>query len=523
MLFRTNMTRHSRNTNQSTVGPASNCLRRPQGRRAPVRCSVDGNTVMANSARWAVAVAMVAMVAVAGCSNGEFDSHFVSGDAAAGLIKEARDGTKEHGGVVTLVEERFGDPQELKAWSKLPIDFGGVTGRVTETPDTAVVKELTLQFDGDVSVDEGVPLTIQFVTGAAAPSVVEIEKWSAEDGKAALSATIKGQDKTPVAGDVVILNGGIVLQHGRGLYMRHCSHCHGTSGDGAGPTAEYLTPRPRDYRPGKFKFTSTKSLMRPARHDLHRVLKNGIPGTYMPSFVPMLDKEELHAVVEYVRFLSMRGEFEQKAASAFASDYSQAAYKMRLSDGEERAAVIDELEEFYADYVDLDLEADEDSLASSWEKADAEESVVIPSIPRVPDSIESRRRGRAFFVGIKFNCVNCHGIGAKGDGPQTLDYELVDNKPRDLPGLHDDWGHVVHPRNLTRGIYRGGRRPIDIFRRVYSGINGAKMPGFGGKVPDEELWDLVNYVLSIPFNPEPGHIPGVAQPAATDAAAAASL
>ncbi|MEO2014157.1 MAG: cytochrome c [Fuerstiella sp.] len=461
----------------------------------------------------------VALVTVVGCSDAGFDSDFVSSPATTGLIEEAQEktGPDNDAGVVTLVDQRFGDPQKLTAWSKLPVDFGGVIGTVVAAPDA---KSLQLDFDGQLDSFLGGNKVVQFVTGPATLETVTLQSWSAETG---IGELVGMMIKSPSAGDQVIVDGGHTLQAGRGLYMRHCSHCHGTSGDGAGPTAEYLYPRPRDYRPGKFKFTSTKSLMRPARNDLHRILKNGIPGTYMPSFVPMLDKDELHAVVEYVRFLSMRGEFEQKVTNAFASDYSQAELEKRLDDGEKRTAIIDELKGYYAEYVAEDLKYDEDDLASAWEIADAEESLVIPSIPRVPDSIESRRRGRAFFVGTKFNCVNCHGIGAKGDGPQTLDYELVNNKPRDLPGLHDDWGHVVRPRNLTRGIYRGGRRPIDIFRRVYSGINGAKMPGFGGKEPDEELWHIVNYVLSIPFNPEPGHIPGVAQPAAADGAAAPSL
>ena len=32
----------------------------------------------------------------------------------------------------------------------------------------------------------------------------------------------------------------------RGLYRQHCAHCHGVSGDGMGPTAEFLKPYPRD-------------------------------------------------------------------------------------------------------------------------------------------------------------------------------------------------------------------------------------------------------------------------------------
>src|SRR5688572_21242231 len=35
------------------------------------------------------------------------------------------------------------------------------------------------------------------------------------------------------------------LQHGREVYTRQCSGCHGTTGDGKGPAAVYLNPPPR--------------------------------------------------------------------------------------------------------------------------------------------------------------------------------------------------------------------------------------------------------------------------------------
>ncbi|MGE5195442.1 MAG: c-type cytochrome, partial [Deltaproteobacteria bacterium] len=68
------------------------------------------------------------------------------------------------------------------------------------------------------------------------------------------------------------------------------------------------------------------------------------------------------------------------------------------------------------------------------------------------------------------------------------------------PGLHDIWGHLQRPRDLSRGIYRGGRRPVDIYRRVHQGIPGTQMNGFAKLLQPEEIWDVVNYVLSIPFD-----------------------
>ena len=91
-----------------------------------------------------------------------------------------------------------------------------------------------------------------------------------------------------------------------GLYREHCAHCHGISGDGAGSTAALLSPYPRDFRMGKFKFKSTPLRTPPTDQDLTRILHNGIPGSAMPSF-RLLAEEEITALVDYVKYLSMRG------------------------------------------------------------------------------------------------------------------------------------------------------------------------------------------------------------------------
>ncbi|MCA9264559.1 MAG: hypothetical protein KDA60_11945, partial [Planctomycetales bacterium] len=64
-----------------------------------------------------------------------------------------------------------------------------------------------------------------------------------------------------------------------GLYRKHCVHCHGITGDGAGPTAAFLNPYPRDYRKGEFKAKSTPIGVRPTDEDLKRILTEGIAGT----------------------------------------------------------------------------------------------------------------------------------------------------------------------------------------------------------------------------------------------------
>jgi hypothetical protein len=58
---------------------------------------------------------------------------------------------------------------------------------------------------------------------------------------------------------------------------------------------------------------------------------------------------------------------------------------------------------------------------------------------------------------------------------------------------------TIPPRNLRRGIYRGGRRPLDIYYRIHAGINGAPMPAAKGTIPPEDIWHIVNYVRSLPY------------------------
>jgi hypothetical protein len=79
-----------------------------------------------------------------------------------------------------------------------------------------------------------------------------------------------------------------------------------------------------------------------------------------------------------------------------------------------------------------------------------------------------------------------------------------------VPAYDDDWGHPILPRDLVRGIYRGGKRPIDIYRRIYAGINGTPMPALGESrdasgellMPGEDMWALVHFVRSLSEKPD---------------------
>ena len=243
------------------------------------------------------------------------------------------------------------------------------------------------------------------------------------------------------------------LKHGQGVYMKRCYQCHGVAGDGRGPVAESLYPRPRDYTKGVFKFTSTGFGVKPLRSDLVSTLHRGIAGTSMPSF-RLLSEAEIEAVVDYVIVLSRRGELEMLLA------------------GEAEAS--EELaEDVIAEYVDV--------VSSRWKEAG---SLPTPPLSPQPElTLERAQRGRAAFLAS--GCAKCHGEDGRG--------HTKDNIGRDV------WNNTTRAADLTSGMLRGGQQPLDVYRRILNGINGTPMPGFRSVLESdpERAWDLVSYVLEI--------------------------
>ncbi len=261
------------------------------------------------------------------------------------------------------------------------------------------------------------------------------------------------------------------LRESAEMYRQQCLHCHGVEGGGDGPTADFLNPRPRDYRRGIFKFTALRDKARPRRQDVFRILSEGVYTTSMPSFRRFSDAQ-LHGLVDYVRLLSIRGRVEELAAVDY--DYDEGGITL---DG-----VIENYE-------------------SEWDKWRSADDYVITYDGEVPPaSQEMIARGRELFNDeATANCASCHGIDGRGNGPSAKEQ---DPETQEMVPIKDDWGEEIAPRDLTRGVYRFGRRPIDIYRRVHAGINGTPMPAqttltdpSGNRLlSDEDFWAIVHYV-----------------------------
>lgn len=254
------------------------------------------------------------------------------------------------------------------------------------------------------------------------------------------------------------------LSLGQTIYQERCVQCHGVTGDGNGPSAKFMYPRPRDYRKGVFKFSSTPYGYRPLREDLLRTVRQGIRGTSMPGFSLLPDQEQ-QAVVDYILMLARRGELEQQLVDE--------------ADAEDSL----DLEVVRADLIPMVLNRWAESLAAE----------VLPATPQPRFTTEHVERGKKAF--LTKGCSKCHGEDGRG--------QTADNRGTDL------WGFTTRAADLTSGMLHGGNRPLDIYRRIYSGINGTPMPSFAILLKDEPetIWDLVAYVTSVSNRRRKGDVP----------------
>jgi mono/diheme cytochrome c family protein len=257
-----------------------------------------------------------------------------------------------------------------------------------------------------------------------------------------------------------------------------------------------MDPYPRDFRLGIFMYTSTIPGAKPRREDIRRIIVEGMPGTAMPAFKNLLP-EAIEALVEYVIYLSIRGETELLILQA----------------------ILDEEEPLPLSFPLKERIIQED-VAWIWEQWSLpqnfpDRSVVVPPPPPPigsrADWEASVARGREIYLSERAQCAKCHGPEGAGDGEQAGE-------------LYDDWNYpkrgptpsqtaerarlytlplrALRVRNFREGVFRGGSRPEDLYLRIAIGLKGTPMGGVGptpeskGALEPEEIWDLVHFVMA---------------------------
>jgi cytochrome c oxidase cbb3-type subunit III len=93
------------------------------------------------------------------------------------------------------------------------------------------------------------------------------------------------------------------VESGRAFFMKNCFTCHGVKGDGNGPRAFFIAPRPRN-------FTSVESRQTYNRPRLFDAISNGKRGTVMPAWGKVLDQQQIANVAEFVFQAYIKGSYK---------------------------------------------------------------------------------------------------------------------------------------------------------------------------------------------------------------------
>jgi mono/diheme cytochrome c family protein len=262
------------------------------------------------------------------------------------------------------------------------------------------------------------------------------------------------------------------IEAGKFAYDRYCGGCHGAKGDGQGPAAKFLMPKPRDFTSGKFKFTSVASGELPREEDIFRTITRGLHGTSMPAW-NLLPEHQRWALVAYLKTFSPRWAEEQPGTQlAIPEDPHRGS-----ADGIRKA--IKEGEKLYH------------TLTVCWQ--------CHPGYV-APEKMEAwTKENNQPFAGVR---------------PEW--YQPVVKE--------DGWGQPLKPTDFKHDRIRTGIEMDNLFRVIAGGIGGTAMPTWKNTIKDEQIWAVAYYVRSLADqrnNPLRNLPLSSATPAAATAASAA--
>lgn len=247
-----------------------------------------------------------------------------------------------------------------------------------------------------------------------------------------------------------------LLDEGRQAYTTYCAGCHGATGDGNGPAAGFLRPRPRNLQRASFKFSSTRAGNLPTDEDLKRTIRQGLKGTAMPDW-PLLSEQTVDSLVVYIKTFSPK--WQEKLP----------APRIPLVDDPYR---------------------------------------------NVADKSDAVKRGREIYHGYAA-CWSCHAAYvsekeinqflAAAELPTRDGFRPNMNAPEAKVSSEGEW---VYPPDFRRDFVRGGMTVDDLYRSIAAGITGTAMPTWVDAmdlksahgdilVQPADLWAMAYYVRSL--------------------------
>ncbi|MBX9634461.1 MAG: c-type cytochrome, partial [Magnetospirillum sp.] len=232
---------------------------------------------------------------------------------------------------------------------------------------------------------------------------------------------------------------------GRAIFAKTCSVCHGERGDGASWAKGSLNPSP-------FDFTSAKAKELSRRHMINTVTY-GSPKTAMMGFSTQLNREDISAVVDYVRdtFVFPQGSPENENAPG-----DNLSYGNRMLNSKGHAG------------------------HGGGKHAEHGMSGPIDMSEPLPNGLAGdAAAGKQFFNN---NCFTCHGKEGKGDGPRAY---FIQPKPA----------------NLTSDDSRSSLNRPHLFKSISMGSNGSEMPAWSKVLSDQEIANVAEYVFTTFIRP----------------------
>src|SRR5262249_42484711 len=106
----------------------------------------------------------------------------------------------------------------------------------------------------------------------------------------------------------------------------------------------------------------------------------------------------------------------------------------------------------------------------------ANQAALTRQNPFLPDT-NSLRAGRMIYMS---QCTACHGLSGRGDGPAA---NGMNPPPANLP---------YHQATAA------GHPDGQIFEWISKGFPGSAMPAFEGTLTEEQRWDVINYIRTLP-------------------------
>ncbi len=293
---------------------------------------------------------------------------------------------------------------------------------------------------------------------------------------------------------------------GRKIYNFRCYFCHGYSGDARTLASSYLSPKPRN-----FQTTSPESL---SLERMMTAITSGVSGSAMAGFGTILDKDEISAVADFVRWEFMirhapntRYHIEangwdnhERYAEAFPFATGELALDTpddQLTVGQragkqlffsacischDRARVMEEGPIWESRPVSFPRNGVTPKTVGQLDGVSGASIYAVHDRPVVvADLTAEERMGETLF---QKNCAFCHA--ADGTGKNWIGRFLE-----------------PHPRNLTDKTFMAGQTATTLRMTLREGIPGTSMPAWKSVLSDEQIDAILHYIHRV-FHPVAG-------------------